>query len=129
MRRGNLLHKQLCYELVGICFTIHNYLGSYRNKKQYCDAIAHGLTVKNIEYEREKVLPISFVGERQGRNRVDFLIDDNVILEIKRVPQIFRNNYHQCMRYLTSSEKELCLLINFYPKSLFVKRILKPKLL
>ena len=129
MGRTQLLHKDLTYALRGIFYTTHNYLGNYRNEKQYCDAIEQGLKIKEISYEREHILSKSFVGERKGRNRVDFLIENIIIIEVKVVPRLSRNEYHQCMRYLTSSEKELCLLVNFYPDALQIKRILNPNLL
>jgi len=128
MGRVDLIHKELTFKIRGILYTVHNYLGTYRSEKQYCDAIEQGLKVKDIKYEREKVLPICFVGEKNGRNRLDFLIEDRVILEIKVLPSMPRNAYHQCMRYLVGSKKDLLLLVNFYPQSLFIKRILNPKL-
>jgi GxxExxY protein len=129
MGRVDLLHEELTYTIRGILYKIHNYLGSYRNEKQYCDAIAYGLKVKSINFEKEKILPISFPGELKGRNRLDFLIENKIILEIKTVPRISRNDYYQCMRYLVSSGKQLCLLVNFYPDNLQIKRILNPNFL
>ena len=129
MGRVALLHKDLTYKIRGILYTTHNYLGTYRNEKQYCDAIEHGLKVKHIPYVREYVLPESFEGEKKGRNRLDFLLADKVIMEVKVTPRLSRNEYHQCMRYLVSSNKELCILVNFYPDNLYIKRILNPNLL
>ncbi len=129
MGRVNLLYKDLTYTVRGILYTVHNYLGSYRNEKQYGDAIEQGCRVKKLRYEREKVLPVSFVGEKRGRNRLDFVIEDKIILELKVIPRVSKNDYHQCLRYLTSSNYELCLLVNFYPDSLQITRILNPNLL
>ncbi len=129
MGRVQLLHESLSYTVRGILYTVHNYLGTYRNEKQYCDAIEQGLIVKKLPYIREYVLPKSFEGERAGRNRLDFLIQDTLVLEVKVVPRLTRNEYHQCMRYLVSSKKDLCILVNFYPDSLYIKRILNPYLL
>ncbi|PIR75122.1 MAG: hypothetical protein CO030_03695 [Candidatus Magasanikbacteria bacterium CG_4_9_14_0_2_um_filter_42_11] len=129
MRRVELLHRELSYTVRGILYTVHNYLGQHRNEKQYCDAIERGLQVKEVPYVREFALPPSFDGERKGRNRVDFLVDDSIIVEVKAIPRLTRNAYHQCMRYLVSSGKELCFLVNFYPDNLYIKRILNPNLL
>jgi GxxExxY protein len=129
MGRVKLIHEELSYIIRGILFTAHNYLGNYRNEKIYCDAIERGLQVKGLIYEREKVLPINFIGEKIGRNRVDFLVEDLIIIEVKHVPVFSKNAYQQCMRYLVSSGKDLLLLVNFYPKNLFIKRILNPNLL
>jgi len=129
MGRVELLHEELRFKIRGILYTVHNYLGCYRNEKIYCDAIERGLQVKGLKYEREKVLPINFIGERACRNRLDFLVDDAVVIEVKTVPILPKNVYQQCMRYLVSSNKDLLLLVNFYPKNLFIKRILNPNLL
>ncbi len=128
MEKEKLLHKDLSYSVRGILYTVHNYLGSCRNEKQYADAIVYGFEKKGISFKREYELPVSFEGEMKGRNRVDFMIEDTLILEIKRVPRITRNELHQCLRYLASSGKDLCLLVNFYPKYLYIKRVLNPDL-
>lgn len=128
MSRIKLIHQELTYTIRGILYTTHNYLGSYRNEKQYGDAIEQGCKVKELSYEREKILPISFVGEKTRRNILDFVIEDSVVLELKVVRDLTRNDYHQCLRYLTSSSYKLCLLVNFRPQSLQIKRILNPNI-
>jgi len=125
---GNiLLYRDLSFTLRGILYKTHEYLGRFRSEKQYGDAIEQGLKVKKIKYEREKILSRSFIGEKSGRNRLDFLVEDLIILEIKVVPFVDYKMYRQCARYLVSSNKELCLLVNFYPENLFIKRILNPE--
>ncbi len=127
--RVKLIEKELSYIVRGILFEVHNELGRYRNEKQYCDAIAFKFKNKSIKFEREKVLDSSFAGELKGRNRVDFMIENKIILEIKTVPYLSRNEYNQCLRYLTSSDKELALLVNFRADSCIIKRILNPNLI
>ena len=90
--------------------------------------MAEGLKVKGLKYEREKVLQKRFVGEKLGRNRVDFIVEDTVLIEAKVVPCFSREIYNQCMRYLVCCNKKLLLLVNFRPKSLYIKRILNPEL-
>ncbi len=119
-----LLYKELSYTLRGIFFRVHNKLGKMRNEKQYCDAIEFELKANNIPYVREYQLEVSFSGEQKGRNRVDFIIDNKIILEIKTVLFISREEYYQCQRYLVSTGLDLALLINFRSKYLTIKRIL-----
>jgi GxxExxY protein len=69
---------------------------------------------------------VSFPGEAKGWNRLDFILEDKIILEIKVVPSFSKDIYQQCMRYLVSSDKELLLLVNFYYKTTVIKRILNP---
>lgn len=119
-----LLYKDLTYQIRGILFEVHNELGRMLNEKQYADAVEHKLIVKKIKYQREKVLDKSFVGERSNRNRIDFIIEDKIILEIKAVSFLSKDDYFQCQRYLVSFNKELALLVNFRTKLLTIKRVL-----
>jgi GxxExxY protein len=80
-----------------------------------------------MSYEREKVLPPSFEGEHAGRNSVDFLIEDKIILEVKVIRFMGREEYYQCLRYLEALNKKLCLLVNFRDKHLKIKRVINPK--
>lgn len=78
----------------------------------------------NVRYEREKALSGSFDGENKGRNRVDFLIEGMLVLEIKAKAFITKEDYYQTMRYLKSSNKKLALLVNMRRRTIVPKRIL-----
>ena len=122
-----MIYKDLSYFLVGLLFSIHNDLGQFRNEKQYADSFEFKLKKEGLIYEREKVLEISFEGERKGRNRLDFLVENKLIVELKNVRCLSKDHYFQCQRYLASADLWLCLLVNFRPKYLNVQRILNHK--
>lgn len=88
-----LIYPELSYRVVGILFIVHNELGRSRNEKQYADAVEKYLKIYGIDHEREKILPPSFIGEKEGRNKVDFLIEDKIILELKCKQGIFNEDY------------------------------------
>ena len=118
------IYSQLSYQLNGGLFKVHNELGRYRNEKQYADALEHELTLQKIPFEREKIMPVSFAGEMSGRNKVDFLIQDKVILELKSKRILTKEDYYQTKRYLTSTNKKLGILVNFREQYLKPRRIL-----
>lgn len=118
------VYYELSYKICGILFAVHNELGRYRNEKQYGDAIERYFKLYGIAYKRELVLPKSFNGEAAGRNKVDFLVDDKIILEIKVKRIVERIDYYQSKRYLVALNKKLALLVNFRDKFLRPKRIL-----
>lgn len=118
-----IVHKELSYKINGILFTVHNELGRYRNEKQYGDLIEWYLQNLQIPYKREFVLPVSFNQERGGRNKLDFIIDNTIILEIKAKTFLEKSDYYQTKRYLTSLNKRLAVLVNFRQKYLAPKRI------
>jgi len=100
-----LVYPELSYRLSGILFAVHNELGRYANEKQYSDAIETKLKQLAITYEREQILPPSFGKESVGRNRIDFIVDDKIILEIKTKRIIGREEYYQIRRYLKAMSK------------------------
>ena len=121
---NKLLHPELSYKIVGLLFNVHNNLGRFRNEKQYSDAVEQELKILKIPYKREFRLPESFKGENNNRNIIDFVIDDKIVLELKTKRAIFKDDYFQVKRYLSSSDYKLGLLVNFRSKYLSPKRIL-----
>ncbi|MDO8574877.1 MAG: GxxExxY protein [bacterium] len=119
-----ILHKELSYKINGILFKVHNNLGRFRNEKQYSDAIEEELKITKIPYKREFFLEKSFEGENINRNKVDFVIDDKIILEIKAKPITTKNDYFQSQRYLHSADYKLGILVNFRRQYLKPKRII-----
>lgn len=120
----HIIHKELSYVIVGILYKVHDALGRYAREKQYSDLIEKYLREKNISYEREKKL--SAVGD--DTNRADFIIDNKIILEVKVIPLISREEYYQLQRYLRIAGVKLGILVNFRQKYLKPKRILNSEI-
>jgi len=119
-----LIYSELSYKINGVLFAVHNELGQFCNEKQYCDLIEDHFKKNSIKYEREKILPAAFESELKGRNKVDFLIEDKIILETKAKKLIITEDYYQIKRYLTALNKKLGILVNFRKKYIVPKRIL-----
>jgi len=128
-RTGKVLYPELSYAITGILFQTHNELGRYCNEKQYGDRLEQLLKNSSTTYEREKVLPPSFAGEQDGRNKADFLIDDKIVLELKSKRLITKEDYYQTQRYLAALGKELGILVNFRQRYLTPKRVLNAHVL
>jgi len=125
--KEKIIYPELSYKICGLCFSIHNKLGRYRNEKQYADALENLLKESKILYVREFSLPLSFEGEKNRRNIVDFIIDDKIIVELKSREAVLKEDYIQAMRYLVPSNKKLGLIFNFRQKYLRSKRVLNSK--
>src|SRR3989344_8783207 len=119
-----VIYPELSYKICGLCFSIHNDLGRYRNEKQYADALESLLKENKILYVREFSLPVSFEGEKTRRNIVDFIVDDKIIVELKSREGVLKEDYFQTSRYLITSNKKLGLIFNFRQKYLRPKRVL-----
>lgn len=121
-RRTDIIEKELSYLLVGVFFRIQEELGRYCREIQYCDALERELRLRRIQYQREFSVPVA------GRlsNRVDFIIDRRVIVDIKAKPFVEKQDYDQMRRYLQSANVKLGMIVNFRNKFLQPKRVLNP---
>ncbi|MDE1974889.1 MAG: GxxExxY protein [Patescibacteria group bacterium] len=119
-----ILHKDLSYKVCGFCFKAHNELGRFRNERSYGDRLERLFSSSGVSFEREKSLPVSFDGEKPGRNIPDFIIDGKLILDIKAKRMIEKADYYQMKRYLAASKLRLGLIVNFRQKYLSPKRVL-----
>jgi len=125
--KNKLIYPELSYVINGILFDVHNDLGRYCNEKQYGDSIEQKCKERKIAYVRQKNLPSSFKGENKNRNRIDFLIEEKIILELKAKRLITKEDYYQTRRYLKAADKKLGILANFGPKEVKFKRIVNIK--
>lgn len=122
-----LVHKDLSFLITGICFRVHNALGRYCRERQYADLLEKEFIDHRLKFRREVDLS-SFTDRAPKGNRVDFLIDEKVVLELKAKPFISKEDYYQTQRYLQGSGLELALIVNFRNKFLKPKRILNIRL-
>ena len=122
--QNKIFYPELSYQVTGILFAVHNELGRFCNEKQYADGVEKHLQDDGLAYEREKILPISFDGETAGRNKIDFWIEDAIILELKAKRILTKEDYYQTKRYLVTLKKKLGILVNFQQKYLTPKRVL-----
>jgi GxxExxY protein len=116
-------HKTKCNELsnivLGCAIEVHKQLGPGLLESAYESCLCHELTGKNIEVNRQELLPINYKGENVDAGyRIDILVNDLVIVELKTVDVIIPIHRAQLMTYLKLSNKWLGLLINFNVKLL-----------
>jgi GxxExxY protein len=122
-----ILYPELSYKLTGLCFKVHKELGRFCREKQYSDRLEQLLKESSILYQREYDLGNLDSKNLKG-NKVDFLIENKIILEVKTKKFITKEDYNQMQRYLQSSGLELGIIVNFRNTYLKPKRILNTKL-
>jgi len=112
----------LSNRIIGYGIKIHKALGPGFIEKIYSKAFAYELEKDKIKFTREKPIKVKYEGLLLGEHRLDFLIEDEVILELKAVYEI--NNFHiaQILSYLKATDKKLGLILNFSRSKLEIKR-------
>jgi len=123
---SKILHKDLSYRITGLCFKVQNQLGRFCREKQYSDLLEEILLKEGVNYKREFELK-KFNTKSPKGNRVDFLIEGKIIIEIKTKDFITKEDYYQIQRYLNGADLELGMIVNFRNKYLKLKRVLNSK--
>lgn len=119
-----VIYKDLSYAIVGILYEVDNELGTGLQEKYYQRAIEKALTKKNIPFKSQVPYEITIRGESIGRYFLDFLIDDKIVLEIKKGRHFSKSNIEQVKGYLHVTQKKLAILANFTPEGVRSMRIL-----
>ncbi len=121
---AQLVYPELSYTLTGILFEIHNKLGTKYQEKHYQRAIEIKLQETSIPFKREVYIPVQFEHMPLGRFFADFIIDDKIILEVKKVWRIGASDVKQVLRYLEATQLKLAIIVNFQHMRLESKRVL-----
>jgi GxxExxY protein len=119
-----LIHPELSYILMGILFEVSNKLGTKYQEKHYQRAIEIKLKELKIPYKREMKVNIQFGKETLGEFFIDFIIDNKIILEVKKVWKITADDVKQVLRYLKATNLKLAIIANFKHKRIEFRRVL-----
>jgi GxxExxY protein len=119
-----LLKKNEVYKIIGAAMEVHRLLGCGFLEAVYQEALELEFQARNIPYEREKTLQISYKGKKLKKEYVaDFVCFDSVIVELKALSALNNDHLAQVINYLKATEIEIGLLINFGTASLEHKRL------
>jgi len=124
MKDGKVVYKDLSYKINGFLFYIHNKLGRFSKEKNYADALELVLEENRITFKREQVLSTDILSKKLNLYRLDFLIDNKILLELKAKDFISKDDYFQVLKYVKLNNMKLGILVNFREKYLKLRRIL-----
>ena len=120
-------HSDLTAKIIGAAIEVHKVLGNGFQEVVYQRALAIELTNQRLSFLRELEMSIEYKGEDIGTRRVDFFIENKVMVEIKAIIQLEDVHLAQAINYLEAYDLEIGLLINFGSKSLEFKRLMRKK--
>ena len=114
-------------EIIGCAMEVHNILGNGFQEIVYQRALSVEMNLRNIEHQREFEMPLFYKGVDVGQRRVDFLIENEISVEIKAIVSLENVHFAQAINYLEAYNLQTDLLINFGAKSLQFKRLFNKK--
>lgn len=114
----------LSYQIIGAAMEVHRQLGCGFVEAVYQEALEREFQLRDIPFEREKELDITYKGKNLSKTfKADFICYGKIILELKAVKEFADEHYAQIYNYLRASNLELGILINFGSASIEYHRV------
>ena len=106
--------NQLSYNIIGAAIEVHRVLGPGLLESAYEECLCHELDLRGLAYERQKPLPVVYKDVRLDAGyRIDILVENRVVLELKAVETLLPIHEAQLLTYLKLGGWQVGLLINF----------------
>ncbi|PWS30839.1 GxxExxY protein [Pedobacter paludis] len=132
-KKNAMLHNQslnqfpfqtVCNTIIEIAMEVHRSLGKGFDDSSYKEAFSKMLKLKGISFEREKKFGVNFYGVvLEQQFSADFVIEENIIVEVRSIPEKIEYNYVDVFKQLIVTKPKLGLTINFYEELLRFKQV------
>jgi GxxExxY protein len=118
--------SELTGKIIGCAMEVHKILGNGFQEVIYQRALAIEMTTQGLSFIREQEMEISYKEKNIGTRRVDFFVENKIMVELKAVVHLEDVHLAQAINYLEAYGLDIGLLINFGNTSLQFKRVMKP---
>ena len=119
--------SELTGKIIGCAMEVHKHLGNGFQEVIYQRALEIEMKNQRINFNREFEMEIFYKNESIGNRRVDFFVENKVMVELKAITQLEDVHLAQAINYLEAYKIDIGLLINFGAKSLQFKRLMRPQ--
>ena len=113
----------LIYRAIGCMIEVHKELGPGFLESVYRRATAIEFQRQGIHFEAEKKIVLRYKGDRVGVHRLDLLVENELVIELKTVETLHKKHYAQVRSYLKATHKPVGLLVNFADFQLNARRV------
>jgi GxxExxY protein len=108
--------EQITEKIIGCAIEVHRTLGPGLLEQVYENALCIELSISGLKYQRQVIYPLQYKQKPIGDYRIDLIVEDSIIIEIKSVERIDPLFEAQLLTYLKITNKKVGLLINFNSK-------------
>jgi GxxExxY protein len=121
MSRRALAEEALTHSVIGCFFEVYNILKFGLLESHYSRALEWELVGRGHHVARELAVRIGYKGIDLGLQRIDFVVDAKLVVEIKSTQELHKAAMRQVYSYLRASNLELGLLLHFGPDAKFYR--------
>ncbi len=112
--RSKLLHEALTEQVIGAAIEVHRELGPGLMESAYEECFCHEMHLRQVRFERQVPLPVRYKGVGLDCGyRIDMVVEDSLVLELKCVEHILPVHEAQLLTYLKLTGKRVGLILNF----------------
>jgi len=122
-KKENMKYEDLTHKIIGCAMKVHSTLGNGFQEVIYQRALAIEMDKQGLNFNREMEMAIYYEGINIGTRRVDFFVEDNIMVELKALIRLEDVHLAQAMNYCQAYNLPIGLLINFGAKSMEFKRV------
>ena len=122
-----MIDDKLTYQIIGCALDVHNILGNGFQEVIYQRCLAIEMESAGLSFGREIEQPIFYRGVEVGTRRADFIVANQVVVELKALTALEKVHIAQAKNYVVAYDFEVGLLINFGGISLEYRRIFNDK--
>ena len=115
--------EELTGQIIGAAIEVHRGLGPGYIESAYENALCIELEHRHLHYERQKMLPVYYRGKLICEHRLDLVVEELIIVELKAISAIENIHFAVLRSYLKAAELDHGLLLNFASVTLTVKRV------
>lgn len=106
--------ENITRQIIAAAIEVHRYLGPGLLESAYEECLCHELSLNNINFSRQQALPLAYKGVKLDCGyRLDLLVEDQVVVELKTVVKILPVHQAQMLTYLKLLKTKVGLIINF----------------
>lgn len=110
-----MISEELTEQIIGAAIEVHKSLGPGLLESAYEECLCHELELRGLKFERQKPIPLKYKGIKLDCGyRIDILVENKVIIELKTVEQIMPVHEAQLLTYLRLANIKVGLIMNFY---------------
>ena len=119
----DLLHAELTESIIGAFYLVYNELGYGFLERVYVEALVRVLRRLGHKVDREVLVPVEFFDEVIALQRLDLIVEDAVVLEVKSTQLVSPADHRQLRSYLSGTRLEVGLLLHFGPEARFYRSV------